>query len=173
MNHLGSKVAAELEALCREYLEREETQLTTTLQSLRQVRTALREGDPNALSEALRVQEGLIQPSEEMRQSRRHLREQASALVGNLPEAATLRDVLERLPAPSRQRLESGRQRVRQLGEQAAAVHESNVTLIYYCLDFFDRFFNAVTGDQAKAGCYGPTGNPQEAPCGSIIEARG
>src|SRR6516162_2497122 len=91
----------------------------------------------------------------------------SAALLGVPPEAVTLDLLADRLPE-----FAETRARIRQRADEVRRLNDSNATLLYYCLDFLQRFFERLTG-RPHDGRYGPAGKRTAVPGGSLIDARG
>lgn len=167
---------ARLAELGLKHLEREETLLEATLSALQRIRVALLAGDLEVLAETQRQHEELVRAGNVLRQERARFRQEAAQLLGGTSsagESVTLQTLAARLPGEAGEQLAQGRERLRRLAREVEHLNGSNVSLIYYCLDFLDRFFMEITGREPSGGRYGPSGTHQEAACGSILEARG
>jgi hypothetical protein len=160
-----------LTRLCLEHLAREEAQLAATLAALTDIRAALLGKDHAALGDALVRHDATVRAAEEATRRRDAFRQEAGALLGVPAESVTLDLLAERLPAAAGP-ITDARARLRQQAAEAERLSAGNATLLYYCLDFLQRFFERLTG-RPRDGRYGPAGRVAAAPGGSLINARG
>jgi flagellar biosynthesis/type III secretory pathway chaperone len=156
-----------------DHLAQEEAMLAATLELSRQVRAALIQNNRAGLTEALAQQERAVQPGPELRRERARLREKAAAALGIPADAFTLGKLAPHSTRPLADRLSRFRDRLRQLAQELDQLNRDNAVLVRFNLDFFQQVLVAITGGKPATGCYGPHGNKQTAPLGSLIEARG
>lgn len=158
---------------CLAHMEQEEAMLGATLESLRRIRAALKEGDLRALQEALESQAHTARAALELRQRRAALRRDLSGLLRIPPEAVTLETLADRMPADTAEKLSRCRARLRVMATDVDRLNRANATLVSHSLDFLHRFLAEITGGAPVARTYTCSGMPREAECGSMIEARG
>jgi hypothetical protein len=154
-------------------MQQEEAMLAETLDSLKQVRAALRGGGIDLLREALDRQNRLTRAAAELRERRAHLRRDMSAALGISPREVTLMGLAAQLPADVATRLADCRDRLSDMAAEVDRLNRANAALVGQSLDFLERFLTEITdGDRSGAG-YGPTGATRVSALGSIFEARG
>ncbi len=164
--------ADNLARVCLEQLERERSHLETIKQLLDQTHATLLSADPGGLAVVMQQQQQAAEATAKMRQDRASFRQEIARAWAVLPATVTLPWLANVLGEEMGQRLLQERQALQHLSAEVRKVLESNAALMFFCLDFLQRFFADLSGSQ-PSGCYGPVGALQEAPCGSIIEARG
>jgi hypothetical protein len=162
-----------LSLACLAHMQQEEAMLAETLESLEQVRTALRGGGIDALKDALDRQTRIAHASAELRDRRAKLRRQMSAVLGVAPHVVTIKMLAARLPGEAGARLASCRDRLNEMAARVDRVNRANAALVGQSLDFLERFFIEITGGERDGTGYGPAGDTREPALGSIIEARG
>ncbi len=158
---------------CLAHLEQEGAMLQAVLDSLQHVRTALLGGDLKALTLALERQEQTARASAELRRRRTQLREELAALLGTTPAAVTIQMLVVCLPEDLGQRLTGCGARLRQMTADVEELNRGNMALIRYSADFLHQLLVEITGGEDRGPGYSPAGVRQDAPCGSLIEARG
>jgi hypothetical protein len=157
--------------LCLEQLAREEAQLAATLAALTDIRAALLGKDHAALGDALVRHDATARGAAEATRLRDAFRQEAAARLGVPAESVSLELLAERLPGAAGP-IAAARERLRQQAAEAERLSAGNATLLYYCLDFLQRFFERLTG-RPRDGRYGPAGRVAAAAGGSLINARG
>ncbi len=140
--------------------------------ALRDVRAGLLDRDQAALGAALDRHSGMIPAADELRRARAAFQAAAGELLGVAPASVTLDLLAARLPADAAGPVAETRARLRQTAAEVEQLNGSNASLLYYCLDFLQRFFDGLTG-RPRDGRYGPAGRPAPASGGSLINARG
>lgn len=164
--------ADDLAQVCLEHLERERSHLETIKQLLDQTHTVLLSANPAGLAAVMQQQQQAAEATAKMRQDRASFRQDIARACAVIPATVTLPWLASILGEEMRQRLLQERQALEHMSAEVRQVLESNAAMMFFCLDFLQRFFADLSGTQ-PSGCYGPVGALQEAPCGSIIEARG
>lgn len=158
-------------SLCREQTGKEEAIFTDLLAKVGQVRAALVTGDWQSLGTALQaLHDGAA--VHQLRTAREHFRQNAALILGEPSGSITLERLCVMLPASAAESVLAGRARVRQLGHAIQQLNQANAVLIHVFLDFFQRFFLALSGCP-DAPRYGPDGVLKAPECGSLIQARG
>jgi hypothetical protein len=160
-----------LSLLCLEQLAREEAHLEAALAALQDVRAALLSKDHAALGVALVRHDATARAAAELTAHRDAFRQQAGAALGVPAESVTLDRLAERLPGAA-EPIAAARARLRQQAAEVERLNASNASLLYYCLDFLQRFFERLTG-RPRDGRYGPAGKLAAAAGDSLINARG
>jgi len=158
---------------CLAHMEQEEAMLGESLESLRQVRAALAEGDLSSLAAALDRQGHAVRAADELRRRRAELR-QSLARAFRLPLASvTLHTLATVFPGDAADRLRRCRERLMAMAGEVDRLNRGNALLVRQFLDFLQRFFVAITGGSQTGGCYNTAGKLEQAECGSMIEMRG
>jgi hypothetical protein len=171
-NPLPPPADERLARLCVDHLAREEAHLNATLIALRDVRSALLDKDQAAIEDALARHDGMPRSADDLCRARAAFQEAAGALLDVPPASVTLDLLASRLPADLAGPVVEARARLRRQAAEVEQLNASNASLLYYCLDFFQRFFDRLTG-RARDGRYGPAGRLATASGGSLINARG
>lgn len=170
---LSESKATTLSLACLAHMQQEEAILAETLDSLRQVRTALREGNLDSLKSALERQGRIAQASAELREGRASLRQEMSTALGIPVQNVTLMVLAARLPGDVADHLASCRARLSNMAAEVDRLNRANAALVGQSLEFLERFFTEITdGDRGGAG-YSSRGTARAPLLGSIIEARG
>jgi flagellar biosynthesis/type III secretory pathway chaperone len=156
-----------------DHLAQEEAMLTAILESSRQVRAALIQNDRAGLSEAQSRQDRALRPGPELCRRRLSLREGTASALGISTDALTLGKLAAHSTGSLGERLARCHDRLRPLAQELNQVNRDNSVLVRFNLDFCHHVLVAITGGSQAPGCYGPQGNKQAAPLGSLIEARG
>lgn len=151
---------------------REQAQLDATRVALGDVRAALLDRDHAALGAALTRHQATVRAAEAVCRDRAAFRQEAADLLGVPPASVTLDLLVARLPADAAGPVAEARTRLRQQAAEVQRLNDSNASLVYYCLDFLQRFFDRLTG-RPRDGRYGPAGTLAAACGGSLINARG
>jgi hypothetical protein len=146
-----------LAELSLEHVGRELAQLEAALAALQEVRTALLGKDPSALGAALARHQATADRAQETCRLRAEFQREVSARLGIAPDSVTLELLIARLPDEAAGRLGAARARLRRIAAEIEQLNSTNASLLYYCLDFFRRFFARVAG-HGPHGLYGPTG---------------
>lgn len=170
---LAEPKATTVSLACLAHMQQEEAMLAETLDSLRQVRAALRGGNLDLLKEALDRQGRIARASGELRDRRTSLRREMSSLLGVAPREVTLRSLAARLPPDVAGHLTTCRERLSNMAAEVDHLNRANAALVGQSLDFLGRFLTEITdGDPGGEG-YSANGVSRAPVLGSIIEARG
>lgn len=165
--------AGSLSLACLAHLQQEEAMLAETLDSLQEVRGALRGGGLEALRRALDRQARIAEASSELRARRAALRREMAGALGIAPRDVTLSRLAARLPADVATHLTGCRDRLNRMAAEVDRLNRANAALVGQSLEFLERFLTEITdGDSVGAG-YGASGALRAPAIGSLIEARG
>lgn len=164
---------ADLSAVCLKHLRREEEVLRDKRETLRSVRAALVGGPADALDALRESQEEAARATERLRVERDRFRWLAGELLQLPPETVTVRRVVDALPEDERGPVRAAWSRLLDLATEVEKLNRDNAAVIDYCLGFTRSCLLDITGGGRSAGRYGPGGAHLEAPCGSLLEARG
>lgn len=165
--------ATTLSLACLAHMQQEEAMLAETLESLQQVRTALRGGSLDSLKDALDRQARIARASVELRDRRANLRRDMAVVLGVPPRSVTLTMLVAWLPGDAGARLASCRDRLNGMAAEVDRLNRANAALVGQSLDFLERFFIEITGGDRGGAGYSPAGATRAPALGSIIEARG
>ena len=147
--------------------------LAETLDSLQEVRGALRGGGLEGLRRALDRQARIAEASGELRERRAGLRREMAGVLGLSPREVTLTRLAARLPADVAAHLTACRDRLGRMAVEVDRVNRANAALVGQSLEFLERFLTEITdGDSVGAG-YAASGAIRAPAVGSLIEARG
>jgi hypothetical protein len=170
---LTGPAATKLSLACVSHMQQEEAMLAETLDSLRQIRSALRDGGLDSLKAALDRQARIAHASAELRDRRADLRRAMSAALGVSPREVTLMNLAARLPRDIAAHLTGCRDRLNDMAAEIDRLNRANAALVGQSLEFLERFLTEITdGDPGGAG-YSSSGATREPVLGSLIEARG
>jgi len=128
--------------------------------------------DHARLQEALTRHAATVQRAAAMQARRAAFQHEAAALLGVAPESVTLALLAARLPGEAAERVAEARARLQQTAAEVDRLNGRNASLLHYCLDFLQRFFDRLTG-RPHDGRYGPAGRRAAGSGGSLINARG
>jgi len=159
-NPLPPPACDRLAQLSLAHVVREQAQLDATRVALGDVRAALTR------------HQATVRAAEAVCRDRAAFRQEAADLLGVPPASVTLDLLVARLPADAAGPVAEARTRLRQQAAEVQRLNDSNASLVYYCLDFLQRFFDRLTG-RPRDGRYGPAGTLAAACGGSLINARG
>lgn len=166
-------VAPAIALACLAHMEHEEAMLAGTLESLREVRSALLDGDLGALKQALDQQAHTARAAEELRRRRVTARAEWAAAIGVPANAVTLAALAARLPADTAERLDRCRARLKQMAAEVEQLNRGNAALVRHSLEFLHEFFVSVTGGEHVGDRYRPSGALERTACGTLFEGRG
>lgn len=166
---LSHDQACELFRLALEHAGREEDALANQLAVGKALRAALLAGHGGRLEEIARQ---AAAAGGDLSSERARFRETAAAMLGVAARDVTLSAVAGAL-LPGQEEVMTRRQlRLRQLAAEVEQLCQSNAALIYYGLDFLQRFLADLTGE-AAGGRYGAAGQHLKPSRGPIIQLRG
>jgi FlgN protein len=171
-NPLPPPAAERLARLCLEQVAHEQAHIAATLAGLRDVRAALLGQDQTALGAALARHETTARGGDELGLRRAAFQKEAGELLDVSAASVTLDLLAAHLPADAAGPIAEARARLRQQAIEVERLSSSNASLLYYCLDFLQRFFDRLT-DRPRDGRYGPAGKVAPTSGGSLINARG
>ena len=143
------------------------------LESLRQVRAALTQGNFASLNAALAQQGKTSRAADELRERRTKLRRKLASVLGVAPQTVTVQMLAVRLAGDTGERLTACRNRLRIMAAEVDRLNRANAALVSQSLDFLERFFVEITGGEHGGRSYDCSGTSRQSECGSIIEARG
>lgn len=169
----NSAEASRLPLVWLAHLQQEEALLAETVESLRQIRAALREGALDALKAALDRQARIANASVELRERRTSLRREVSTVLGLSARDVTLTSLAEYLPREVAAHMLACRDRLTGMAAEVDRLNSANAALVGQSLEFLERFLLEMTAGN-QAGCrYSGNGTACEPLMGSLIEARG
>ena len=136
--------------------------LSETLESLRQVRAALRRGDLAGLKRSLGQQADTARAAHQLQARRARLRDEMASALGVPARCVTLRWLADRLPVPLAQCFEQRRQRLHQMTLQVGRLGRDNADLVRQSVMLLhqllielagteDTFWDAQPGLSARA----------------------
>jgi hypothetical protein len=147
--------------------------LAETLDSLQEVRTALRGGGLEALRSALDRQAHIAVASSELGTRRAALRREMAGALGIAPGDVTLSRLAARLPADVATHLTACRDRLNRMAAEVDRVNRANAALVGQALEFLERFLTEITDGECLGAGYAASGALRAPTVGSLIEARG
>jgi hypothetical protein len=169
--NLLPEVETRILALCEDHLTEEELLLTDMLQSLRQVREAFFQRSLQSLPPLHSRQVQLTRESMEMEVARDRLRSALAELLGVSEQDVTLRAAAMSLSEPARGRLLQRHTHLSELVREADLLSQQNAALLGYARGFFTCLFAGLTGTNTTER-YGPSGEQNGGPLGSLLEVR-
>lgn len=155
------------------HLQQEEALLAETLDSLRQVRAALREGALDALKAALDRQAHIAHASVELRERRAAMRREVSEVLGLAERDVTLASLADHLPRELALHVRACRDRLSEMAGEVDRLNRANAALVGQSLEFLERFLLEMTAGDNTGARYSGNGAACEPHMGSLIEARG
>jgi hypothetical protein len=170
-----SRVAAESDGLalkCLAHLEKEEAMLDQAVQALRQVRTALVQGDAGQLSQALQQQQHTTQAADDLRAARGRLRQSVARVLGIAANEATLGALADRVSGEMRNRLLGYRVRLTQMARELEMMNRGNAALIQQSMHLLQRLLAQLTGNENATDRYAPSGQRELGGGGSMFQTR-
>jgi hypothetical protein len=145
--------------------------LRALLNELRQTRADLMSRDHHRLQAALQRQQSLPEARRQLDEERAAFRRHAATALRLDPGTLTLQRLAELLAEPQRAQLAAACVRLQKLVVEANRLNQNNAALLYYCLEFLNRFFADLTGGGSAS--YTQAGRQSSAAAGKLLEARG
>ena len=164
-----------LEALgltCLAHLEQEEAMLSATLQTLRDMRTALMHRDLQRLTEALERQQHTAKAAAELRTVRATLRARIAEMIRVPADHVTLGLLAAQLTDAMQQRMLGYQKRLSDMAAEVALLNRGNAVLIRHSVGLLQRLLMCLTGGDESTDRYARSGQREEGDCGSIFETQ-
>jgi hypothetical protein len=169
---LSHDKACELFQLALEHAGREEQALEAQLAAGHVLRDALVSAAADRLERLHQQQAGVMDEAGRLKEQRRRFRQHAAAILGIPTGDVNLSAVVARLLPGQGEALAQRQRRLRDLGGEVERLSQNNAALIYYGLDFLQRFVADLTGEYG-ASRYSAAGRRQRPARGPFIQLRG
>jgi flagellar FlgN protein len=152
------------------HLQDEEASLAAMLRAVRDVHSALRQLDDDALRQALDDEISVLKTAESLQQRRRQMRSELSDVLGVSAEEATLGLIVSATAGSLRETVTRCRQSLAEMASEMNRLNRQNAAMIRQSMSITQGIIGRLTGTAAVGESYNADGGREEAHVGSLVQ---